>query len=111
MPTNRMMPHHRQNVKSDRQQRRHGGALLEMMLVLPILLMISFGIVDYGYFFFVKSTIQSAAEAGARAAIASGAIDADVTTAVQSVMNSAGINNASFTLTTNPTTIGNVAAG
>src|SRR5207237_1129384 len=82
-------------------RRRHaGGALLEMVLVLPVLLMVSFGIVDYGYFFFVKSTVQSAAQAGARAAIASGAIDSDVTSAVQSAMTSAGISTSSYTLTT-----------
>ena len=90
---------------------RRGSSLLEMVLVLPVLLMISFGIVDYGYFFYVKSSVQSAAEAGARAAIVSGAIDTDVTSAVQSMMTSSGINTSSYTLTTNPTSIANVAAG
>ena len=43
-----------------------GASVLEMALVLPILLMLSFGVVDYGYYFYVKNTVQGAALAGAR---------------------------------------------
>ena len=45
---------------------RRGGAILEAALVLPILLALSFGMVEYGYYFFVKHTLQGAARDGAR---------------------------------------------
>src|SRR4051812_13398788 len=48
---------------------RRGNAVMEMALVLPILLALSFGTVEFGYFFYVKHTLQGAARDGARQAI------------------------------------------
>jgi len=90
---------------------RKGGSLLEMVLVMPVLLMLSFGIVDYGYFFFLKSTIQGAAQAGARASIVSGASNTDVTNAVSAVLTPAGLSSSNYTVTTSPTTISSAATG
>ena len=67
--------------------RRPGGAVLDMALVLPVLLYLAFGTVEYGYYFYVKHNVQSAAREGARAAIVPSATAGDVTTAV-SVANS-----------------------
>ncbi|HZL35425.1 MAG TPA: TadE/TadG family type IV pilus assembly protein [Tepidisphaeraceae bacterium] len=94
-----------------RAGRGRGIAILELMLVLPILLMLSFGLVDYGYFFYLKSTVQGAGEAGARAAIVTGAANSDVATAVTSVMSLAGIPAANYTVTTVPTDITTAATG
>ena len=55
-------------------RRRSGGnTLVEMMLLLPILLGLSFGAVEYGYAMYIKHTLQGAAREGARASIVSGA--------------------------------------
>ena len=48
---------------------RRGNAVLETALVLPILLALSFGLVEFGYFFYVKHNMQGAAREGARVAI------------------------------------------
>ena len=88
-----------------------GASVLEMALVLPILLMLSFGIVDYGYFFYVKNTVQGAAQAGARAAIPSAATNSSVTTVVSNMMTAAGLQNSSYTVTLNPTDVSTAAAG
>jgi Flp pilus assembly protein TadG len=82
-----------------------------MAMVLPILLMLSFGIVDYGYYFFLKSTVQAAAQAGARAAIVPGATSANVTSAVSAIMTPAGLSSTSYSLTTNPTDMSTAASG
>ena len=42
-----------------RLRRRRGGALIEAALVMPILLGLCFGMVEFGYFFFVKHTLQA----------------------------------------------------
>ena len=94
-----------------RAGRRGGVAILELMLVLPILLMLSFGLVDYGYFFYLKSTVQGAGDAGARAAIVTGAANSDVTTAVSNVMSLAGIPSNKYTVTTVPTDVSTAATG
>ena len=48
---------------------RCGSALLDAALVLPILLSLMFGTVEYGHFFYWKHTLQGAAREGARTAI------------------------------------------
>jgi Flp pilus assembly protein TadG len=70
-----------------------------MALTLTILLGLTFGTIEFGYFFFVKNTVQSAAREGARAAIPPGASNSDVTTAVNGSLTAAGLNTSSFTTT------------
>jgi Flp pilus assembly protein TadG len=88
-----------------------GGAVLEMALVLPILLMLAFGTADYGYFFFVKHTVTGAAQVGARAAIPASATNANVTAAVANAMSAAGFQSASYTITLSPSDISTAADG
>ena len=48
--------------------RRRGGAIVEFAVVLPLLLTILFGIIEYGYVFMVRQSLQHAAREGARLA-------------------------------------------
>jgi len=70
-----------------------------MALALGILLSLSFGTVEFGYFFFVKNTVQGAAREGARVAITPTASNSDVTTAVNNALQAAGMRPADFTTT------------
>jgi len=85
------------NWRGRRRQRQRGNAVLDMALVLPILLALAFGTVEFGYYFYVKHNIQAAAREGARAAIVPSAVAADVTTAVQNVMTAAGLGASGYT--------------
>ena len=78
--------------------RRRGNAVLEAALVLPILLALTFGTVEFGHFFYWKHTLQGAAREGARAAITPTAQNADVTAAVTQSMTAAGINASQYTV-------------
>ena len=80
-----------------RRRSRGGATILEMALTLAILLSLSFGTVEFGYFFFVKSTLQGAAREGARVAITPTGANSDVTTAVNRSLQAAGMNTAQFT--------------
>ena len=91
--------------------RRRGASVLEFVLVVPILIMLGFGIVDYGYFFYVKNTVQGAAQSGARAAISGTALQSDVTGTVSNIMSAAGLQNSGYTVTTSPTDITTATAG
>ncbi len=66
--------------------------------MLPVLLSLSFGTVEFGHFFFVKQTLQAAARDGSRAAILPGADSASVNLAVQRSMASAGIPTTKYTV-------------
>jgi Flp pilus assembly protein TadG len=99
-----------------RRGRRSGGSLVEMIFVLPILLGLAFGVVEYGYFIFVKHTVQAAAREGARAGIVASATNQNVTDAVASVMSAAGLSYTGYSVGVtdpagSPVSVGNVAAG
>ncbi|HEY1686658.1 MAG TPA: TadE/TadG family type IV pilus assembly protein [Tepidisphaeraceae bacterium] len=90
---------------------RRGGALLETALVLPVLLSVTFGGVEFGYFYWTQSTIEGAARNGARAGIVSGATNTDVTTAVNAELTAAGLQTSAFNIVTSPTSISTATAG
>ena len=61
-------------------RRRDGMAMVEMVMVLPVLLLLLFGIVEFGVVFGQWQTLTNAAREGAREAIVfrSGCVTADV---------------------------------
>lgn len=57
-------------VRSRRSsERARGAAVVEFAVVLPLLLTILFGIIEYGWVFMVRQTLQTSAREGARIAI------------------------------------------
>ena len=54
--------------KRTRHNRARAGAIVEFAVVLPLLLTILFGIIEYGYVFMVRQTLQHAAREGGRLA-------------------------------------------
>ncbi len=80
----------------------HGGTLIETALCLALLMMLTFGAAEFGYFFYVKNVMAGAARNGVRAAIPSTAVNADVLSAVTTSMTSAGIRATAYTVTISP---------
>jgi len=52
-----------------RNGRARGAAVVEFAVVLPLLLTILFGIIEYGWVFMVRQTLQTAAREGCRIAV------------------------------------------
>jgi Flp pilus assembly protein TadG len=104
-------------IRNPKSGLRRGSAVLEMGLTLALLLSLSFGTMEFGYFFYVKNTLQGAVREGVRTAILPGATNAQVTTSVAGVLNLAGLNSsattldAKFTLTLNPSDVSTSATG
>lgn len=97
-----------------RSTARGGTSLLEMSLVLTTLIMLTFGVIDYGYYIYLKNTFQGAAQAGARAAVPFAATNASVTGAsgvVTNMLTAAGIPSTSYTVTLSPSNISGISAG
>jgi len=90
---------------------RRGSEILETALVLPILLLVAFGTVEFGYWFYVEHNLQGAAREGARAAIPPGATNDDVTAAVNSLMNASGFSPTDYTVTFSPNPITDADTG
>jgi Flp pilus assembly protein TadG len=87
----------RTSRRRDGKQSR-AAAVVEFAVVLPLLLTILFGIMEYGWVFMVRQTLQNAAREGCRVAVlqSSSAPYAAVTTRVNQVMAPTGL---SFTIT------------
>ena len=69
-----------------RLSQRRGGSILEMALTLTLLLNLTFGMVEFGYYFYVKNAFESAAREGARAAMIPGGTTSNATTAVTNAL-------------------------
>ena len=87
----------RRRRRGDRRRRPAGNALLDLAFVLPILLGLTFGAVEYGYAIYVKHALQGAAREGARRAIVAGATSAQVQAAVDESMQQAGFPQGKYT--------------
>lgn len=85
--------------------------MIEFVLALPLLLMLTFGLVDYGYFFFAKNSLVSAAQIGARAAVPESATNTSVTSAISASLGASGFGNSAYTVTTSPADVSTASKG
>jgi Flp pilus assembly protein TadG len=69
--------------------RKRGLAVVEMALVLPLLFLLLFGLIEYGWLFFKYQQIAGAARHGCRIGVAQGKDSAAVTAAVDDLMTKA----------------------
>jgi Flp pilus assembly protein TadG len=78
---------------------RKGNAVLDAALVLPVLLSLTFGSVEYGYFFYMKHSLEGAAREGGRASIVpSTTTNTPVIQAVAGALYAASLNSSKTTL-------------
>ena len=56
-------------IRGQRSTRKRAAAIVEFAIVLPLLLTILFGIIQYGWVFMIRQTLQMAAREGCRVAI------------------------------------------
>ena len=83
----------------DVRRRRRGSAVMEASLALPVLLYFSFGMIEFGQYFYAKHTLQSASRDGCRQAILGTATTAAAPAAVANTMSAAGFASSGYTLT------------
>jgi len=84
----------RHTPRAPRRRRPDSGeALVEMALVLPILLVLSLGMLDFGRAFHAKSVLDQAAREGARVAVITGPplVPGPAVTRVANVLAAAGM--------------------
>jgi Flp pilus assembly protein TadG len=92
------------NVRKRKESRSRGAAAVEAALVLPILLLVSFGAIKYGWLFLRAQQITNAARYGARVAVRASIFysdenDNDVTTAIANLMTAAGMGTSGYVVT------------
>jgi hypothetical protein len=83
-------------IVTRRIKRKHqyrATAVVEMAVVLPILLTILFGIIEFGWTFMIYQNITNAAREGCRVAALEGSTETDINTRVKQYMDLVGIKN------------------
>ena len=83
---------------------RRGAHIVEMALVLPILIMVVFGIIEFARANQIRQTVKQAAYEGARVGITMDATVASVQTQANRVLTSVGITGGTVTVSPNPIT-------
>jgi Flp pilus assembly protein TadG len=80
------------SVSPTRCRRSERGAeLVEFALILPLLIFIILGLIDFGFMFQRFEVVTNAAREGARIAVLPGYAPADVTARVQSYLTNGGV--------------------
>jgi len=74
-----------------RMFRHRGGAVLELALTLSILFSICYGLIEVGYYFYVKNSMEGAAREGCRAGIVTGGTTTQVNNAIENQLQAAGL--------------------
>jgi len=70
-----------------RRRPRRGGAILELSITLALLLNLTFGMVEFGYYFYVKNAFENAAREGVRTAMTPSGTTTTTTTAVTNALS------------------------
>ena len=86
-------------VKAKKKARYSGTAAVETAIVFPILLLLTFGVIEYGWLFLKAHQITNAARQGARIAILPGASNEGVIAAIDSLMTAAEMGSSGYTIT------------
>ena len=101
---------HRRNMIGSTRGARHGrrgAALVELAIVMPILCLLTLGLMEYGWVFMKISQINQAARHGVRIAVRPNSTTEEINSAVASLMTQAGIKAADYTLTYGTNVAGN----
>ena len=80
-------------------KRRTGGSLVEAALILPFLLVLLIGLLEYGWLFFKLQQINGAARHGARIGVTESATQAGVQAAVAQMLSDSGLATSGYGIT------------
>ena len=93
-----------------RESDTQGAALVELAIVTLILVLLTFGVMEYSWMFFRMNQVTNAAWTAARKGVLPDATNADVQAAVDSMMASWGIP-AGYTVTITPADVAGLEPG
>ncbi len=68
-----------------------GAAAVELAVVLPLLLTLVFGIIEFGWVFMVRETLTNSSREGCRVAVLQGSTEQDIRDRVAASMNPTGL--------------------
>jgi Flp pilus assembly protein TadG len=84
-------------------KKRRGSSLVEAVLVLPLLLLVLFGLIEYGNLFLRLQKIENVARQAARTAATPDATQTQVDDLITAMMTDAGMGSSGYIKTVTPT--------
>ena len=78
-------------VRRHKANHSRGAVAVELALVLPVILLVTFGAIRYGWFFLKAQQVTNAARYGARVAIRAGVSTATVESTIHTILFNANI--------------------
>lgn len=90
----------RRAIQRNNSGRARAAAVVEFAVVLPLLLTILFGIIEYGWVFMVRQTLQTSAREGCRLAVLQSSVEpySNVVAAINQVMAPTGLSTYEVTM-------------
>lgn len=88
-----------------------GTATIEMALVLPLLMALTFGLIEYGWIFLKLQQVTEAARHAARIGVTADATNGDITNAVAALMDDAGLGASGYEVAISPGETAGLTAG
>lgn len=92
----------RANSFLGRRERSRGTMVVEAAIVFPILLLLTFAVIEYSWLFLKFQHVTNAARQGARVGVRAYSLDTEWRAEVQSVLAEEGITDYSLTASVNP---------
>jgi Flp pilus assembly protein TadG len=99
------------NLQRRSRPRPAGIALIELAILLPLLLIITFGVIEFGWMFTKTAEITNAARHGARVGVRPGATSASVQADITTFMNAAGLGTSGYSVALSPADVAGLAPG
>ena len=95
----------------DRRPAQSGLVSVELALLLPLLFLLTFGLLEYGWMFLKAQEITNAARQGARIGAVPDATNVDVQTTITNLMNAAGMGTSGYSVTIAPGSVDILSPG
>jgi Flp pilus assembly protein TadG len=87
------------------RRRDRGSQMVEFAIILPVLALLVFGIIQYGWIFFKASQLNQAARMGSRIAVRPAATEDEVRDAITAVMDGARLGSTGYTVSISDLTV------
>ena len=94
-----------------KQFRRRGVSTVEAAIVFPLLVLLTFALIEYGWMFLKFQQTTNAARNCVRMAVTPDMTTGEVVAAAESMMSQAGLSGSGYTVTINPSSIEGVDPG
>jgi Flp pilus assembly protein TadG len=86
-----------------RENSRRGLILIETALIIMVILLLTFGVMEYGWMFMQAQHVINAARQGARVGVRADSVNGDATSAVNAILSAQGITN--YTVSFSPSDV------